>query len=108
MGWVSNFLSKAVMAGFVLGFSIGIIIDQSHKLLGVPRRRGSYVAGALIETIKEIPDTNRDHLVVGATRWSLLLLMRRYLAEVAACADRHGAVHRGGRARSTWPTTASP
>ena len=36
MGWVSTFLSKAVMAGFVLGFSIGIIIDQSHKLLGVP------------------------------------------------------------------------
>jgi SulP family sulfate permease len=33
MGWVSSFLSKAVMAGFVLGFSIGIIIDQSHKLL---------------------------------------------------------------------------
>src|SRR4051812_6315552 len=35
MGWVSTFLSKAVMAGFVLGFSIGIIIDQSGKLLGV-------------------------------------------------------------------------
>src|SRR3954451_21716756 len=28
MGWVSTFLSKAVMAGFVLGFSIGIIIDR--------------------------------------------------------------------------------
>src|SRR3954468_5010871 len=32
MGWVSTFLSKAVMAGFILGFSIGIIIDQSPKL----------------------------------------------------------------------------
>ena len=43
MGWVSTFLSKAVMSGFVLGFSIGIIIDQSHKLLGVPPVDGSYI-----------------------------------------------------------------
>jgi SulP family sulfate permease len=35
MGWISNFLSRAVMSGFVLGFSIGIIIDQTYKLLGV-------------------------------------------------------------------------
>ena len=47
MGWVSTFLSKAVMSGFVLGFSIGIIIDQSHKLLGVPGVDGSYARGAL-------------------------------------------------------------
>ena len=28
MGWVSNFLSRAVLAGFILGFAIGIVIDQ--------------------------------------------------------------------------------
>ena len=39
MGWVSNFLSKAVMGGFVLGFSIGIIIDQSYKLFGVRKSK---------------------------------------------------------------------
>ena len=39
MGWVSTFLSKAVMAGFILGFSIGIIIDQSHKLFGRRHRQ---------------------------------------------------------------------
>src|SRR5829696_10196274 len=37
MGWVSNFLSKAVMAGFVLGFSFGIVVDQLYKLFGVPK-----------------------------------------------------------------------
>ena len=35
MGWVSNFLSRAVLAGFILGFAIGIVIDQSPKLFGV-------------------------------------------------------------------------
>ena len=57
MGWVSNFLSKAVMGGFVLGFSIGIIIEQSHKLLGVPKTDGSYME-QLWGTIKNLPDTS--------------------------------------------------
>ena len=49
MGWVSTFLSKAVIAGFVLGFSMGIVIDQSHKLLGVPAPSdsGTLLIGAL-------------------------------------------------------------
>ena len=75
MGWVSTFLSKAVMAGFVLGFSIGIIIDQSHKLLGVDGPDGSY-AQILWQTIKEIPDTDATTLAVGGGSLALLLLMR--------------------------------
>src|SRR4051794_9507517 len=78
MGWVSTFLSKAVMAGFVLGFSIGIIIDQSHKLLGVPGGSGSYVE-ELWATIKQVPDTNAATLVVGGCSLVVLLAMRRTL-----------------------------
>ena len=54
MGWVSTFLSKAVIAGLVLGFSIGIVIDQSHKLLGVPAPSGSYFQ-AVWGTLRELP-----------------------------------------------------
>ncbi len=77
MGWVSTFLSKAVMAGFVLGFSIGIIIDQSQKLLGVDSVDGSY-AQELWGTIKEIPDTSTTTLAVGACSLAVLLAMRRF------------------------------
>jgi SulP family sulfate permease len=75
MGWVSTFLSKAVMAGFVLGFSIGIIIDQSHTLLGVPAPSGSYIE-ELWGTIEEVPDTSGTTLAVGAGSLVLLLLLR--------------------------------
>ena len=78
MGWVSTFLSKAVMAGFILGFSIGIIIDQSHKLLGVAGPSGSYME-ELWGTVKEIPDTSGTTLAVGAGSLALLLLMRYLL-----------------------------
>ena len=78
MGWVSTFLSKAVMAGFVLGFSIGIIIDQSDALLGVEVEDGSYME-KLWWTIQAIPDTNLTTLAVGAGSLAVLLVMRRFL-----------------------------
>jgi MFS superfamily sulfate permease-like transporter len=78
MGWVSNLLSKAVLGGFVLGFAIGIIIDQSYKLLGVDKVAGTY-AQELIGTIKEIPDTSLTTFAVGATSLVALLLMGRFL-----------------------------
>jgi MFS superfamily sulfate permease-like transporter len=35
MGWITNFISKAVMSGFIVGLSIQIIVGQFGKLLGV-------------------------------------------------------------------------
>ena len=81
MGWVSNFLSKAVMGGFVLGFSIGIIIEQSRKLLGVPKVDGSYME-QLWGTIKNLPDTSLTTLVVGTACLAALLLLRYRLARL--------------------------
>jgi sulfate permease, SulP family len=75
MGWVSNFLSKAVVGGFILGFAIGIVIQQSAKLLGVEGVEGSYVE-QLVDTIRAIPDTNLTTLAVGSASLGLLLAMR--------------------------------
>ena len=77
MGWVSNFLSTAVLSGFILGFALGIIVSQVHDLLGVPGVDGSY-RQVLIGTVKAIPDTDALTLVVGLGALGLLLLMRRF------------------------------
>ncbi len=76
VGWIANFLSKAVMSGFVLGFSIGIVIDQSDALLGVTATSGSYVE-ELWRTVKEIPHADLTTLAVGASSLGALLVMRR-------------------------------
>jgi SulP family sulfate permease len=75
MGWVSTFMSKAVLAGFVLGFAIGIIIDQSAKLFGITGVSGTY-AEELWETLRRLPDTSAPTLAVGASSVALLLFMR--------------------------------
>ena len=80
MGWVSNFLSKAVLGGFILGFALGIAIEQSAKLLGVEGGDGSY-AEQLVDTIQAIPETDLTTLAVGAASLALLLAMR-YLRPV--------------------------
>jgi sulfate permease, SulP family len=75
MGWISTFLSKAVMSGFILGFAIGIVINQSHSLLGVPGVDGSYIQ-QLWGTVEAIPDTSGVTLAIGAVSLGLLLVMR--------------------------------
>jgi MFS superfamily sulfate permease-like transporter len=79
MGWISTFLSKAVLGGFVLGFAIGIIIDQSQKLLGIDKVSGTHIE-ELIGILRELPDTNPATLAVGAASLAALLLMRRFLS----------------------------
>ncbi len=78
MGWVSHFLSGAVLGGFVFGFGIGLIVDQTPKILGVPKEEGSYF-DVLIGVVKGLPETSIPTLVVGVSSIILLLLMRRFV-----------------------------
>ena len=47
MGWISTFLSRAVMSGFILGFAIGIVINQAPQVARCPRDRRLVPAAAL-------------------------------------------------------------
>ena len=81
MGWVSHFLSGAVLGGFVFGFGVGLIVDQTPKILGVPKASGSYFQ-VLIGVIKSLPETTIPTLIVGVSSILLLLLMRRFLPKL--------------------------
>jgi len=37
MRWISNFLAKAVLGGFVFAVGFGLIVDQLPKILGIPK-----------------------------------------------------------------------
>jgi SulP family sulfate permease len=81
MGWVAHFLSGAVLGGFVFGFGIGLIVDQTPKILGVPKASGSYFQ-VLIGSIKALPETSIPTLIVGVLSIVLLLLFRRFLPKL--------------------------
>jgi high affinity sulfate transporter 1 len=75
MGWVSNFLAKAVLEGFVFAVGFGLIVDQLPKILGIPKAEGSYW-DVLVGVVKDLDLTNTATLAVGAAAVGLLLLMR--------------------------------
>lgn len=76
-GWIANFLSRAVLGGFVFGFALGISVDQLTNLLGVPAPGGSYLR-KLVGTLVEVPRTHLATLAVGAASLAALLLLHRF------------------------------
>lgn len=75
MGWVSNFLASPVLEGFVFAFGLGLIADQLHKILGIPKVDGSYLQ-KLVGTLQDLPQTDLYTLAVGGTAVAFLLAMR--------------------------------
>jgi sulfate permease, SulP family len=75
MGWVSNFLAKAVLEGFIIAVGFGLIVDQLPKILGIEKTEGSYW-NVLVGVLKDLGLTNSATLVVGVVAVGLLLLMR--------------------------------
>ena len=75
MGWISNFLAKAVLEGFVFAVGFGLIVDQLPKILGIPKADGSYW-DVLVGVVKDLDLTNAATLAVGAVAVGLLLVMR--------------------------------
>jgi sulfate permease, SulP family len=78
MGWISHFLSGAVLAGFVFGFGFGLIVDQTPKILGIDKADGSYF-DVLVGVVKDVSETSTSTLIVGLLSIALLLVFRRFL-----------------------------
>src|SRR3990172_3587644 len=76
LGFITQFLSKPVMDGFVMGLAIFVAVGQLNKLFGVPKPEGNTVE-KLLGIIKELPQANWVTFAVGATALALLFLLPR-------------------------------
>jgi MFS superfamily sulfate permease-like transporter len=76
LGFISDFLTKSVVTGFIFGLAITIIIGQLPKILGVPSLSGS-LPEQVVQLVGYLPDTNPYTLAVGVTALVLILVLRR-------------------------------
>ena len=83
LGFITQFLSKPVMSGFVLGLAIFVVVGQLNKLFGVPKPEGNTVE-KLLGIIKELPQANWAAFVVGAVALALLFLLPRLSKKIPA------------------------
>jgi SulP family sulfate permease len=83
LGFITQFLSKPVMDGFVLGLAIFVTVGQLNKLFGVEKGEGNTVQ-KLLTIIRELPQANWITFAVGATALALLFLLPRLGKKIPA------------------------
>jgi SulP family sulfate permease len=75
-GFITQFLSKPVMDGFVMGLAIFVAVGQLNKIFGVAKPDGNTVE-KFVGIIKELPQANWVTFAVGITALGLLFLLPR-------------------------------
>ena len=76
LGFVTQFLSKPVMDGFVTGLAIYVAVGQLYKLFGVEKPSGN-VLEKLVKIIQELPTANWTTFAIGAGALALLFILPR-------------------------------
>lgn len=83
LGFLSDFLSRPIVTGFVFGLALVIIVGQVPKMLGVPAGEGNFFqqTGAILRSLNQaLPLT----VVLGVGALVLLRVLKRALPQVPA------------------------
>ncbi|MET1231420.1 MAG: sulfate permease [Candidatus Limnocylindrales bacterium] len=76
MGWISQFLSRAVITGFLCGAAVDVIVGELPKLTGTTGG-GDNVWREFGSWVRTIPDAETATLIVGLTSLASLLVLKR-------------------------------
>jgi high affinity sulfate transporter 1 len=83
LGFITQFLSKPVMSGFVLGLALFVAVGQLNKLFGVAKPEGNTVE-KFLGILKELPQANWVTVAVGTVSLTLLFLLPRWNKKIPA------------------------
>ena len=76
LGFVANFISTPVLAGFKAGIGLVIVLDQVPKLLGIHITKQGFFLD-LLSVLQNIPHTSLMTLAVAAATFAILIGMER-------------------------------
>jgi high affinity sulfate transporter 1 len=83
LGFITQFLSKPVMDGFVVGRAIFVTVGQLSKRFGVEKPEGNTIE-KLVGTVRELPQGSLTTFAVGAAALALLFLLPRLSRKIPA------------------------
>jgi SulP family sulfate permease len=81
LGFITAFLSRPVMDGFVFGLAIFVTVSQLPKLFGIKKGEGDTIR-QFAHLIKNLGHTSVTTFTVGAMALVLLFALERYLPRV--------------------------
>lgn len=76
-GFVASLLSHPVVAGFITGSSILIIVSQLRHILGITASSGHLPYESAVSLVENVRDTNPATLAMGVGAIALLLFFRK-------------------------------
>lgn len=83
LGFVTQFLSKPVLDGFITGLAVYVMVGQLNKLFGVEKPSGNTVQ-KFVGVVRELPDANWIAFGVGLAALVLLALLPRWNQRIPA------------------------
>ena len=81
--WITQFMSKPVLDGFVTGLAVFVLVGQLHKIFGVEKGSGNTVQ-KFLTILRELPETNLATLAIGAGALILLFLLPKWKRKIPA------------------------
>lgn len=83
LGFITQFLSKPVLDGFVTGLAVYVMVGQLNKLFGVVKPSGNTVQ-KFFGILREIPEANWITFFLGVVALILLSLLPRWNKKIPA------------------------
>ncbi len=77
LGFISRYLSRPLLTGYVAGSAIVMIVSQLDSLLGISLEAQDDTLAELTETIQRLPETDTTTLIVGLATMAVVLIVRR-------------------------------
>jgi SulP family sulfate permease len=81
MGWISQFLSKAVITGFLFGAALEVVVGELPKITGTSAE-GTNTWQDLFSWLRSLPDTDGATLLVGLISLGVIFGLRRVAPRV--------------------------
>lgn len=83
LGFIANFISEPVLAGFKAGIGLVIVLDQVPKILGIHFVKGSFLHN-VVAIVKEFRDSSPMTVAVGISIIAILIGFERFLPRAPA------------------------
>ena len=83
LGWITQFLSKPVLDGFVTGLAVFVMVGQLNKLFGVEKPDGNTVQ-KFFGILGELSEANWVTFALGAGALALLILIPLWNKKIPA------------------------
>ena len=81
LGFLANFLSRAVLVGFITGLGIEVFVSQIGKIMGISVEAEEFFA-EIWELITSIPEANWYAVAIGLGSILIIRLSKRYLPQI--------------------------